>query len=140
MKKLLINVKKLSLILLFLYLFSCSYSSLIASTITLSGPTSLFIPATTTSDKAQVSNPTHKKCKCKSPFKRFITAIETLEHENTISKDDFQKIIDALMQIPIKTLRKVEDKDQAAADMLYKDKILTETQYKRITELLKQSS
>ena len=140
MKRLLINSKKLNLILLFLCLFSSNYSYLIASTITPPIPTNSLPSSTTSQDKKQTPNPPYKDCKCKLPFKRFTMAVETLESENTISKDDAQKIIDALMQISRETLHKVEDKDQAAADMLYKDKILTETQYKRITELLKESS
>ena len=81
--------------------------------------------------------PHHKGCKCHRPFKRFTAAMDTLKKEQMISADDIKKIYDALMKIPPETLDKVEDKDQSAADALYKDKVLTEEQYQKICAFLK---
>lgn len=80
-------------------------------------------------------------CKCnKPPFRRFVSALKQLEQDNMLSKEDFTKVMDALHQISRETLNKVDDKDQAVADALYKDKVLTEKQYKKISEILKSTA
>lgn len=81
--------------------------------------------------------PPREGCKCHRPFRRFTAAMDSLKQEQLISADDIKKIYDALMKIPPETLDKVVDKDQSAADALYKDKVLTEEQYKKICTFLK---
>lgn len=81
--------------------------------------------------------PPREGCKCHRPFRRFTAAMDSLKQEQLISADDIKKIYDALMKIPPETLDKVVDKDQSAADALYKDKALTEEQYKKICTFLK---
>lgn len=76
-------------------------------------------------------------CKCHRPFKRFTAAMDSLKQEQLISADDIKKIYDALMKIPPETLDRTTDKDQSAADALYKDKVLTEEQYNKICAFLK---
>ena len=139
MKKLLVNSKKLSFIVLAFSLFS---SSLFASTMAPPAPNSNApkVGASTSSDNGKTPNSPNGDCKCKCPFKRFASAVEALEKDKTLSSEDTKKIMNALMQIPRESLNRVEDKDQAVADMLYKDKILTEAQYKKISELLKASN
>ncbi len=80
--------------------------------------------------------PSHD-CKCHRPFRRFTAAINSLKEAQLISADDIKKIYDALMNIPPETFDKVTDKDQSAADALYKDKVLTEEQYNKICAFLK---
>ena len=84
--------------------------------------------------------PSYSYCKYNQPFKRFTTALETLERDKIISKEDVKKIMDTLIQIPIETLNTVVDKDQVVAHMLYKDKILTELQYEKLIDLLRSSA
>lgn len=81
--------------------------------------------------------PPREGCKCHRPFRRFTAAMNSLKQEQLISADDIKKIYDALMKIPPETLDKVADKDQSAADALYKDQVLTEEQYKKICAFLK---
>ncbi|MBQ1275332.1 MAG: hypothetical protein IIY08_08100 [Cellulosilyticum sp.] len=84
--------------------------------------------------------PSYSYCKYNQPFKRFTTALETLERDKVLSKEDVKKVMDILIQIPLETLDAVEDKDQAVAHMLYKDKILTELQYQKLMDLLRSSA
>lgn len=83
--------------------------------------------------------PKQKDCPCKRPFRRFTLAINSLKQEGLISSDDIKKIYDALMKIPPQTLDQSADKDLSAAEMLHKDKILTDEQYQKIREFLKQN-
>ena len=93
---------------------------------------------TTSSNVSEVpSTDSNRNCKCHHPFKRFISALRILEEENLLSPDDFKKLLEIIDQVPRETLNKVDDKDLALAHTLYQDKVLTETQYKKLTELLK---
>ena len=76
----------------------------------------------------------------KRPFRRFTAALESLKQEGLVSSDDIKKIYDALMKIPPETLDSNTDRDLAAADALYKDKVLTEEQYNKICTFLKQNA
>lgn len=76
-------------------------------------------------------------CKCHRPFRRFTAAMDSLKQEKLVSVEDIKKIYDALMKISPETLDKTTDKDQSAADALYKDKVLTEEQYNKICAFLK---
>lgn len=79
-------------------------------------------------------------CKCQRPYRRFTKAMEELKKEGLVSNEDIKKIYDALMKIPLETLDAAPDKDLAAADALYKDKVLTEEQYNKISTFLKQNT
>ena len=129
MKKFLVNTKIMGVLSLSLcLLFSSICPQLIAST----------VPApTTNSSKSETDTPQGENVRGIHPFKRLAAAINTLEKNNIISKDDVKKIMKSLLQISIDSLSRSEDKDQAAADILYRDKILTKEQYDKITELLK---
>lgn len=97
--------------------------------------------ASTSSSSANISSSpstsANPNCKCRHPFKRFISALRILESENLLSPDDFKKLLAVLDQVPRETLNKVEDKDLALAHTLYQDKVLTEAQYQRLLELFK---
>lgn len=79
-------------------------------------------------------------CPHKRPFRRFTAAMESLRQEGLVSNDDIKKIYDALLKIPPETLDNNTDKDLAATDALYKDKVLTEEQYNKICTFLKQNA
>lgn len=135
MKNTFIHSKKLSLLILSLCLISSSNLSYLMAT-SASSPN----PQSTSLDSKQSSKPSQIYSKEQRPFKRFTAAMEILEQKNIISKDDIKKIMKALMQLSIDTLMRTEDPDQAAADTLLRDKILTPEQHQKISELLKLSA
>lgn len=87
-------------------------------------------------DGEKPQRPSHG-CKCPRPFRRFTAAMDSLKQEQLVSAEDIKKIYDALMKISPETLDKTADKDQSAADALYKDKVLTEEQYNKICAFFK---
>ncbi len=82
--------------------------------------------------------PSHHRYRHYRPFKRFNFAIETLKLDNKLSAEDVKKIYSVIIKIPPESLKEMKDKDQSVADMLYKDKIITQEQYDLICTFLKE--
>ena len=84
------------------------------------------------------NKPTGGLCKpCQRPFKRLVKAMHDLKKINEMTDDEFKKAFDTLVKIPKEKLAGSTDPDQTAAELLYKDKILSEAQFKKICEALK---
>ena len=79
-----------------------------------------------------------RPCKpCQRPFKRLVAAMHELKKADAMTEDEFKKAFDTLMRIPRETFKDTKDMDQTAADTLYKGKVITDAQYKKISEFLK---
>lgn len=81
---------------------------------------------------------TYKECPyCQHPFRRLISSMHALKKEGLMTESEFKKAFDAAMVLPIDSFKKAKDKDQYAANTLYKHKVITKAQYKKISAFLK---
>lgn len=95
-------------------------------------------PTISTAPMQNTNKPTGGLCKpCQRPFKRLVKAMHDLKKINEMTDDEFRKAFDALVKIPTEKLANSTDPDQTAAEFLYKEKILSEAQFKKICGALK---
>jgi len=91
----------------------------------------------TTSPVQSPSSPQNSSCKpCERPFKRLVKAMHTLKKTNEMTEDEFKNAYLWLIKVPKENFTEVSDPDQKAADLLYKSKMITDVQYKKISKSL----